>query len=45
MSIEGLLNSDSPNKKIFFDSEIYIDIVIEKNSTEEITKVHLNDWI
>lgn len=45
MSIEELLNSDSRDKKFFFDAEIYIDSVIEKNSPEEITEVHLNEWI
>ena len=45
MSIEELLNSDLPDKRIFFDAEIYIDNVIEKNSPEEIVEVHLNEWI
>lgn len=45
MSIEELLNFDSPDKRIFFDAEIYIDNVNEKNSLEEIAEVHLNEWI
>ena len=45
MSIEELLNSDLPDKRIFFDAEIYIDNMIEKNSPEEIVEVHLNEWI
>ena len=45
MSIEELLNSDLPDKRIFFDAEIYIDNMIEKNIPEEIAEVHLNEWI